>query len=41
MILCFNECWVKCPKEFELNDYGKKYVSREKCNGGGVIVFYK
>jgi hypothetical protein len=24
-----------------LNDYETKYVSREKCNGGGVIVFYK
>jgi hypothetical protein len=40
-IICFNECWVKCPKDFELNDYETKYVSREKCNGGGVIAFYK
>lgn len=28
-IICFNECWVKCPKEFELNGYGKKYVKRK------------
>ena len=40
-IICFNECWVKCPKEFELHGYEKKYGSRKKCNGGGVIVFYK
>ena len=40
-IVCFNECWVKCPKEFELDGYCTKYVYRQKCNGGGVIVFYK
>ena len=28
-IICFNECWVKCPKEFELNGYEKKYVKRK------------
>ena len=40
-IICFNECWVKCPKEFEMNGYETKNMSRIKCNGGGVIVFYK
>ena len=40
-ILCFNECWVKCPKEFEIAGYEKNYVQRKKCNGGGVIVFHK
>ena len=27
---CFNECWVKCPKEFELNGYEKKNICQEK-----------
>ena len=40
-IICFEECWVKCPKEYELDGYCTKYVHRQKSNGGGVIVFYK
>lgn len=40
-ILCLNECWVKCPDEFDLLGYEKEYIVRKKCNGGGVIVFYK
>ena len=40
-ILCFSECWVKCPNEFELPGYEKYYVSRSKCNGGGVVLFYR
>ena len=40
-ILCLNECWVKCSTDFDLPSYEKKYLFREKCNGGGVVVFYK
>lgn len=40
-VLCFNECWVKCPEDFNLIGFEKKYVFRKKCNGGGVVVFYK
>ena len=40
-ILCLSECWVKCPDDFDLKGYEKSYVFREKCNGGGVVVFYK
>ena len=40
-IICLNECWVKCPQEFSIHGYEKKYLVREKCNGGDVVVFYK
>ena len=40
-ILCLNECWLKCPDELKLKGYAHKYLFREKCNGGGVVVFYK
>ena len=40
-ILRLNECWLKCPDEFELKGYVHKYLFRKKCNGGGVVVFYK
>jgi hypothetical protein len=29
-IICFNECWVKYPKEFELNGYAKKICVKRK-----------
>ena len=40
-VLCLSECWVKCPNNFDLSGYEKKHVFREKCNGGGVVLFYK
>lgn len=40
-VLCLSECWVKCPNDFNLSGYEKKYLFREKCNGGGVVIFYK
>jgi hypothetical protein len=40
-VLCLSECWVKCPNDFNLNGYEKKYLFRNKCNGGGVVIFYK
>ncbi|VDI50111.1 Hypothetical predicted protein, partial [Mytilus galloprovincialis] len=40
-VLCLSECWVKCPDEFELDGYEKKYLARSKCGGGGVVLFYK
>jgi Pyruvate/2-oxoacid:ferredoxin oxidoreductase delta subunit len=36
-MLCFNECWVKCPDDFDIEGYEKKHVYREKCNGGGIV----
>ena len=29
-VLCFNECWVKCPDDFDIEGYEKKHVHREK-----------
>jgi hypothetical protein len=40
-VLCFNECWVKCPDDFDIEGYEKKHVNREKCNGGGIVVFFR
>ena len=40
-VLCLSECWVKCPNDFNLKGYEKKYLFRNKCNGGGVVIFYK
>ncbi|VDI37956.1 Hypothetical predicted protein [Mytilus galloprovincialis] len=37
-VLCLSECWVKCPDEFELDGYEKKYLARSKCGGSGVVV---
>ena len=39
-VLCFNECWVKYPDDFDIEGYEKKHVHREKCNGGGIVVFF-
>jgi hypothetical protein len=38
-VLCLSECWVKCPNDFNLKGYEKKYLFRNKCNGGGVVIF--
>jgi hypothetical protein len=40
-VLCFNECWVKCPDDFDIEGYEKKHVYREKCNGGGIVIFFR
>ena len=40
-VLCLSECWVKCPNDFSLSGYEKKYLFREKCNGGVVVILYK
>ena len=40
-ILFFYECWVKYPEVLELEGFDKKCVYREKCNGGGIAIFYK
>ena len=40
-VLCLSECWVKCSNDFNLKGYEKKYLFRNKCNGGGVVIFYK
>ena len=37
-VLFFNECWVKCPDDFDVEGYEKKHVYREKCNG---LVFFR
>ena len=40
-ILFFYECWVKYPEVLELEGFDKKCVFREKCNGGGIAIFYR
>ena len=40
-ILCFHECWVKCPENIELKGYEKFHIARGRCNGGGLVLFYK
>ena len=39
-VLFLRECWVKCPNDFKLSGFENKHIFREKCNGGGVVVFY-
>ena len=40
-VLFLSECWVKCPNDFNLCGYENKHIFREKCNGGGVVVYYR
>jgi hypothetical protein len=40
-IICFNECWVKCPKEFELNGYEKNMCQEKNATAVVLLCFIK
>ena len=40
-IICFNECLVKCPKEFELNGYEKNMCQEKNVTAVVLLCFIK
>ena len=40
-IVCFNECWVKCPKEFELDGYCTNMCIGKSVMGAVLLCFIK
>ena len=40
-VLCFNECWVKCPDDFDIEGYEKSMcIEKNVTVVLGIVVFF-